>query len=676
MEEQLKFSMDNISVGRKLFNFQCFENYLVLSPLDVKSDTIKHIEYSAIKTLRTSKDVQKMLMKITLQKSNDINMCCADKTRSNERLKLFQNTAKFLTEKIEQQYSIKIDDYKEKKKILQDNLFLLNLYKTLVGGKVMTAKDFWKHYETNETVKHNDGAKTTKDNRGFPTGFLAEIKIGPDNAFHLTDQIMNLIYKLYPEVHKKYQRSVVEKKTISHMEFWTEFLQSHFFYKDLTSKSTFFEESNFVNDQQLEIIEDYAHLKISGIDKTDIREAYHTEDDEKKYRECEDLGIPSNDNIIQRTNYQSLRILEASEMDNKLLSEGTDVCDELQKECEEKLSDKMEIDEDNGNPNELSNVEKGNEMEYLNYMNSFDSAMLYALNTLDTNDLNEWKKSVQNNFNTFHNDIYDENQTDISIKEQIKLSDVIREEYLPEKYIGKEVKIDESTKEYLMNYSNSLNELKNYRNRINDENSCKLLTEMNTANESFDYSLVRKLNNEKEDGDDDDDDEEEDVFIEPEKILSKEDYKKYVEIYSAFLELARHFWSCFPAFKSFRSKLTKMREHLVKFETTILADFEQRMLSEYDNEYDFTAHLRLMLSRIYNRYNQYEEIIKNKYHCWPLMINDVPHTNYMSKRGNTWYDLGLQRMDLARDFSTLLAIKKLVDGDDGALVRRATSKDF
>lgn len=209
------------------------------------------------------------------------------------------------------------EELEEKKKILMNNPQVYQLYNDLVVAGVVSAEDFWKNYVDFDEFNNESKSQTV----GIAQGFMSHIAPKSDGAnglvYHISFDDIQSIFKTYPAVKQKYTQHVPHK--MSEKDFWAKFFQSYYFRRDqinTTSTDLFADCSLKEND---EIRKRLAKI----MDPNDILES------QKEVFSEDGFGLTdfvsdkpsnlSNQNLIKRYNYYSMRVLNSMEETTKSL---------------------------------------------------------------------------------------------------------------------------------------------------------------------------------------------------------------------------------------------------------------------------------------------------------------------------------------------------------------------
>ncbi|VDM41868.1 unnamed protein product [Toxocara canis] len=120
----------------------------------------------------------------------------------------------------------KTHEMEAKKKLLEQNAHLRQLYKHLVASKLISAQDFWCDYYNSKEL--SDGEKL-----GVSGGFLSSIAQSEGTngvKLNLNVDTIQSIFKTYPAVEKKHLELVPHE--MSEQQFWSKFFQSHYFHRE------------------------------------------------------------------------------------------------------------------------------------------------------------------------------------------------------------------------------------------------------------------------------------------------------------------------------------------------------------------------------------------------------------------------------------------------------------
>lgn len=232
------------------------------------------------------------------------------------------------------------DELMQKKRMLDENEQLQQLYRALVPTSIISVDEFWK--EIASQYKQTMGPQ---QDVGVSGAFLADIKPQTDGnngkvQYNLTPEIMASVFKTYPTVKKKHSDYVPHRMTES--EFWTRFFQSHYYSVHTTSRSeNVFSECAKSDDKEW-------NRDVNSIQNDPLYDLNDIYDGERVHSVEGDLkvaGPKAGSNIIHATmikrfNQHSLNILKAQNYSEK-----------------EKIMDEIAAKNPNGIPNGEANQE-------------------------------------------------------------------------------------------------------------------------------------------------------------------------------------------------------------------------------------------------------------------------------------------------------------------------------
>ncbi|KAL7631936.1 UNVERIFIED_CONTAM: hypothetical protein RMT77_017745 [Armadillidium vulgare] len=215
------------------------------------------------------------------------------------------------------------DELMEKKRVLEENPHLKELYVALVRTEILSPDDFWKEI----AGQYKQALGPTLD-VGVSGAFLADIKPQTDGSngrvlYNITPEIMVAIFKTYPAVKKKHEEYVPHQ--MSEAEFWTRFFQSHYYSVHTTSRSeNVFSECAKYDDK--EWMRDICTIQNDPL--CNLNDIYEDKPLEME-SDLKVAGVKAGSNhihatMIKRFNQHSLNILKA-----QTASEKEKMCEEM-----------------------------------------------------------------------------------------------------------------------------------------------------------------------------------------------------------------------------------------------------------------------------------------------------------------------------------------------------------
>lgn len=296
-------------------------------PGESRSDLMSNLDlsFTDIRSQRTSPESRiNLQLQITLYSSNTYvfhfktaQECGkTEKEYKEQRLRLKE----ILSEQLPLHRSKTNDKLEDKITFLQNNDHLYMMYKDLVVSKVISADDFWK-LKTVQTLvdKYNSNLATEsnlaieflkKQNQmnnssvAVSSNFLSNIKLTDKGCkYTLTQELINDIFKAYPEVKKSHQVFVKETREFTEYEFWRFFFTSHYYKRDETKKTKNDLFSQFRLDKNK-----------NKLNQTKLNNLGKPVEKVQKY----DDSLAATDNLMWLENYNHIKAVETSEMDKIL----------------------------------------------------------------------------------------------------------------------------------------------------------------------------------------------------------------------------------------------------------------------------------------------------------------------------------------------------------------------
>lgn len=229
-------------------------------------------------------------------------------------------------------------ELEEKKRILIENPQVYQLYNDLVVGQLVSAEEFWKNYINFNEYKQESKNQPTGVSQGFMSNICPKSDGTNGLVYNITTDDIESIFKTYPEVKNKFVQNVPIKLT--EKEFWTKFFQSYYFRRDQinTTANDLFADCAFKEDDE---IKKKAELTLT--------EPVQIVDSQKDLSNEDGFGLTdflankpinvSNQNLIKRYNFYSMRVLNSME-------EASKDSKSQQNEESYQASKKIRLDED------------------------------------------------------------------------------------------------------------------------------------------------------------------------------------------------------------------------------------------------------------------------------------------------------------------------------------------
>ncbi|VDK62092.1 unnamed protein product [Anisakis simplex] len=204
-----------------------------------------------------------------------------------------------------------------KKKLLEQDTHLKELYKHLVASKLIPAQDFWTDY-------YNAKDESNDEKLGVSGGFLSSIAQSEGTngvKLNLNVDTIQSIFKTYPAVEKKHLELVPHEMT--EQQFWSQFFQSHYFHRERTvavNPTDPFADCVKADTREMNKM---LELPIShkALDFAYLSDVPKLTDTNNEAPVIQEDGLSSKALLVRRCNYHSGRVLMSAQ-ENSLMDSG------------------------------------------------------------------------------------------------------------------------------------------------------------------------------------------------------------------------------------------------------------------------------------------------------------------------------------------------------------------
>ncbi|XP_034541023.1 LOW QUALITY PROTEIN: general transcription factor IIH subunit 1 [Notolabrus celidotus] len=434
-------------------------------------------------------------------------------------------------------------ELEEKNRMLQEDPVLFQLYKDLVVSQVISADEFWAN-RFGDLNNSDLAPNSTKQEVGISGAFLADIRPQTDGCnglrYNLTADIIESIFRTYPAVKQKYSENVPHNLT--EKEFWTRFVQSHYFHRDRINTGTqdIFSECAKQDEKGLRsmVVQGVKNplVDLLSLEDKTLDEGYGIADNSRHNFLRQQVGEGgSNAAIIKRFNHHSAMVLAAGSR------KGETPTDQA---SETSSTDGNSRDSDFFQP-----PDKEGEM------------MVKLQEAIEYEDLQRENRPKTVALNLKKSDRYAHGPVPLQSQQYSTSQDIINSV----NYIRHE----------MVNYKPNLTQV------LSSTAATSAIAALSPGGVLMQAGAQQAIN----------------------QMVPTDVQGELKHLYAAAGELLRHFWTCFPVNTPFlEEKVMKMKSNRERFQMTKLRPFQEKIQRQYLST-NLTGHLEEMLQTAYNKFH-------------------------------------------------------------------------
>uniref|UniRef100_T1JKT1 BSD domain-containing protein n=1 Tax=Strigamia maritima TaxID=126957 RepID=T1JKT1_STRMM len=449
-------------------------------------------------------------------------------------------------------------ELEEKNNFLANDPELFQLYRDLVTSQVISADEFWATY----LPERSQRAQITSNQLiGVSGAFLADIKPQTDGCnglkYNLTADVIESIFKTYPQVKKKHMEHVPDK--LSESEFWTRFFQSHYFHRDrINSGKDLF--GDCMKNDELDIRTEIRQIVTDPlVNLPAFKDTISVEDYSEEQEPTQSQSSIINRNMIRRFNHHSMMVLKSCDIEKATETNVTAAQPQENSKTKEKNSKGKEKNSVNGVTKHSIQVDEVD----ATISPSQKKAKIQSKITYE--DLESAEIVTTSNLNLMSSERYLHGPTQAACTDYATTNDELIEGV-------------EQVHSAISGWEPRLTDV------LHNNGAVTVLSELSPGG-----ALMTRTH-----------------FDNLQQKVPQQVHDELKNLYSAVCELLRHFWSCFPVNSEFlEQKVVRMRDNLERFQYAKLKPFQDMLLKDH-LETNLADHLNDMIDAAFKKFNNWQ----------------------------------------------------------------------